>query len=173
MLQAVRLGDDPREVAVADESNPVEGRDSRDRHRRRKLRHGPSDSEHRREVGRDLDVQRHVDIGRSSIRDCDPLVQAFVDKAHALHVNTGALELESCGAVVGLQSDRRRFDPVDQDAQRGEDSCVARPQTVTGELAWFHRSIPRRNREEAIVLEHHTLGDEVPGRNQVVRSRPP
>ena len=145
--------------------HPVNGLDRRQRLRRRKLRHRPSNSEHRAEIGRDLDLEHRIDSRRARIGDRDSFVHSRLDEPHTGHVHADGFELEGRRAVIGLEMHRPRLDAIDQQSQRGKDSRVAVPQAVSAKLAGPHRSIPRGHAEKTVAFEHHALGDQLPGRN--------
>ena len=139
------------------EAHAVDGSGRQHRGRVRELPHRTADPEHGREVGRDLDLQHRINHRLARVGDGDPFVEAGLDEADASHAKSAGLQLEGRRGVVVERPDRGRFDPVDQDAELREDPRVAVPQAVASELRRPHPSVVRRDREEAVALEHHPL----------------
>ena len=130
--------------------------------RRCQLRHGTTNSQHRREVGPNFYLQDYVGCRFRSIRDGDLLPDPGFEEPDPSHPETVCIELEGHRAVIGLQAYRLWLLAVDVEAERGEDSRVAPPQAVAKKFVGLHRAVACRNRKEAVPLQHHALRDELP-----------
>ena len=130
--------------------------------RRCQLRHGTTNSQHRREVGPNFYLQDYVGCRFRSIRDGDLLPDPGFEEPDPSHLETVCIELEGRRAVIGLQAYRLWLLAVDVDAERGEDSRVPPPQAVAKKFVGLHRAVACRNRKEAVPLQHHALRDELP-----------
>ena len=165
VLQALGKSDNPRRAAVTREAHSVDGLDGRCGNGSSQPGRRAANREHGGEVGRHIQLEHSVDSRRAAVGDRDPFVQACVHKPQASHVHGPCVQLEGCRGVVRPDGHRVRPNTVDENLKRRQNSRVARPQAIAAELARPHRPIPRRHREELIVLQHHALGDELPRRN--------